>query len=90
MMVSDELVNMLACPETRQPVARAPAELLERLNARIRQGTLRDAGGRTLAEPIEAGLLRQDGRVLYPIIDDIPRMLVERGIPVDPGEADRS
>ena len=86
-MVSDELVRILACPETKQPVARAPAELLEKLNARMRQGALRDTGGEALAQPIEAGLLRQDGRVLYPIIDDIPRMLVERGIPVDPGEA---
>ncbi len=89
-MISDELVRILACPETKQPVALAPAELLEKLNARIRQGTLRDTRGEVLAQPIEAGLLRQDGRVLYPIIDDIPRMLVERGIPVDPGEAGRS
>jgi len=86
-MVSDDLVKILVCPETKQPVALAPAELLEKLNARMRQGTLRDAGGEALAQPIEAGLLRQDGRVLYPIIDDIPRMLVERGVPVDPGEA---
>ena len=85
-MVSDDLVRILACPETKQPVAPAPAELLEKLNARIRQGTLRDKGGEALDQPIEAGLLRRDGQVVYPIIDEIPCMLVERGIPLDPGE----
>ena len=79
-MVNEELLKILVCPETKQPVALAPPEMLEALNARIRQGALGDKGGETLERPIEAGLLRKDGRVLYPVIDDIPRMLVERGI----------
>jgi uncharacterized protein YbaR (Trm112 family) len=86
-MVSEELVRILACPETKQPVALAPAELLEKLNAQARQGALRDIGGEAVEQPIEAGLLRQDGQVVYPIVDGIPRMLVERGIPLDPGMA---
>jgi uncharacterized protein YbaR (Trm112 family) len=88
-MVNDDLLRILVCPDTKQPVALAPQAMVDALNARIRQGTLRDAGGEELTRPIEAGLLRQDGRVLYPIIDDIPRMLIERGIPMEP-QGDRA
>jgi uncharacterized protein YbaR (Trm112 family) len=82
-MIRDNLVNILVCPKTKQPVALAPNELIETLNAQIRAGTLREQGGEPVVQPIEAGLLTEDGRVLYPVIDDIPRMLVERGIPLD-------
>jgi uncharacterized protein YbaR (Trm112 family) len=83
-MVSEDLLRILVCPDTKQPLALASQATVDALNARIRQGTLRDAGGEALTRPIEAGLLRKDGRVLYPIIDDIPRMLIERGIPMGP------
>jgi uncharacterized protein YbaR (Trm112 family) len=86
-MLSQDLVRILVCPETKQPVALAPNELVEKLNAQIRAGTLRDRGGERVEQPIEAGLLTEDGRVLYPVIDDIPRMLVERGIPLEPSKA---
>lgn len=86
-MLNEDLIRSLVCPDTRQPVAPAPADIVRTLNDRIRQGTLRDAAGDTLERPIEAGLLRKDGRVLYPVIDGIPRMLIERGIPVEPDKA---
>jgi uncharacterized protein YbaR (Trm112 family) len=86
-MISDDLIKILVCPDTKQPVSRAPAEIVDALNERIRQGTLRDQGGEPVGQPIEAGLLRQDGQVLYPVIDDIPRMLIERGIPVQQRKA---
>ncbi len=86
-MIDEELVRMLVCPETKQPVTLAPGEMVDTLNARIRQGTLRDRGGDAVERPMDAGLLREDGQVLYPVIDDIPRMLIERGIPIDPNEA---
>lgn len=82
-MIAENLLQMLVCPETKQPVTLAPANLVERLNERIRQGALVDQGGESVKEPIDEGLLRQDGTILYPIIDGIPRMLIERGIPLD-------
>ncbi len=81
-MLNEDLIRSLVCPDTRQPVAPAPPGIVSALNDRIRQGAVRDASGRTLEHPIEAGLLREDGRVLYPVIDGIPHMLIERGIPL--------
>lgn len=86
-MLDDDLVQMLVCPEARQPVALAPAELVQALNARIARRELCDASGRPIEEPIEAGLLRRDGRVLYPVMNGIPHMLVEAGIRLDQEKA---
>ncbi len=80
MAISQDLLDILVCPETRQPLTLADAELLERLNRRIRQHEHRNRGGDPVARELRAGLLRPDGAVLYPIEDDIPVMLIEESI----------
>ena len=82
--VSPELLEILVCPETKQPVAPAEPELLARLNAAIRAGRVRTRGGRALGEPISEALVREDGRVLYAVEDGIPVMLVEESIELEP------
>jgi uncharacterized protein YbaR (Trm112 family) len=81
-MVDKELVDILACPETRQAVKLADAAMLEGVNKAIAAGTCKNKGGEAVSTPLEAGLLREDGKVLYPVRDDIPIMLIDEGIPV--------
>ena len=83
MAVSQDLLDILVCPETKQPVSLAPPELLERLNRRIAAGELRNRGGEPVAKPVDEGLVREDGRVLYPVDDGIPVMLIEESIPIE-------
>jgi uncharacterized protein YbaR (Trm112 family) len=78
--VSPELLEILVCPETKQPVAPAAAEVLARLNEAVRSGSVRTRGGRAVVEPIAEGLVREDGRILYPVDDGIPVMLIEESI----------
>jgi uncharacterized protein YbaR (Trm112 family) len=80
MSVNAELLEILVCPETRQPVALADAAVLARLNAEIDAGRLRNRGGDRVSKRIDEGLLRQDGKVLYIVDDDIPVMLIEESI----------
>jgi len=82
MPVSQELLDILVCPETHQPVRPAPPALLERLGAEIRSGRLRNRGGEPVTTEISEGLLREDGRVLYPVDDGIPVMLIEESIAI--------
>ena len=82
-MVDPELLDILVCPETKQPVRVADEALLERLNAAIERGELRNASGEAVEEPLDGGLVREDGEVLYPVVDDIPVMLVDEAIPLD-------
>jgi uncharacterized protein YbaR (Trm112 family) len=80
MSVSPDLLEILVCPETRQPVALASREVLDGVNARIRQGSLRNRGGQPVTQELREALVREDGRVLYPIDDGIPVMLIEESI----------
>ncbi len=82
MAMSKELLEILACPETKQALTFAAPALLERLNNRIRQGQLTNRRGTSVTEPIDGGLVRQDGQYLYPIRDDIPIMLIDEAIPL--------
>jgi uncharacterized protein YbaR (Trm112 family) len=82
-MIDEELLEILCCPETRQSLALAAPEVLERVNAAIAAGRQRKVGGETVAEPIEAGLVRADGKVLYPIREGIPELLIEEGLPLE-------
>ncbi|MEE3328311.1 MAG: hypothetical protein VX252_13315 [Myxococcota bacterium] len=80
MPISNELLEILVCPETRQPVSLADDQVIEGLNTAIKSGRLRTRGGEKVSEAIQEGLLREDGRILYRIEDDIPVMLIEESI----------
>lgn len=82
-MVDPELLEILVCPETRQPVRPADADLLKRLNAAIRSGKVANRGGDAVEDPVDEGLVREDGKVLYPVREDIPIMLIDEAIEVD-------
>ncbi len=83
MSVHPDLVEILACPESRQAVRLAGAELLDRLNRLIEEGRIRNRGGARVEKRLEEALVREDGQVLYPVVEDIPVMLVDEGILLD-------
>ncbi len=82
-MVDPALLEILVCPETRQPVRPAEAGLLERLNEAIGAGDVTNRGGDAVEDPVNEGLIREDGKVLYPVREDIPIMLIDEAIEVD-------
>ena len=85
-MLDKELLDILACPETKEPVHLADQSVIEAINARIEQGEVRNRGGKRVEKKIDAGLVRADGAYLYPVEDDIPIMLVEEAIALREGQ----
>ncbi|MDZ4774622.1 MAG: hypothetical protein SGI72_15960 [Planctomycetota bacterium] len=79
-MIDKDYLQLLACPETRQALEEASVGVLKALNARIARGEVKTKAGRAVATPIQAGLVRKDGKVLYPIQDRIPILLVDESI----------
>jgi len=84
-MIDPQILEILCCPETRQPLQPADAPLLERLNQDIKAGQLRNRGGQPVTRPCDGGLVREDGRYLYPICQDIPILLINEAIPLRAG-----
>ena len=82
-MVNSELLEILVCPETMQTLKHADAETLGRVNQAVEDGSLENQGGDRVKDPIEEGLVREDGKVLYPVKDDIPVMLLDEAIRLD-------
>ncbi len=82
-MIRSELLKMLVCPETQSTLEIASDDLIARVNRAIAGGQLKNKAGQPLKRPLEGGLVRSDQRVLYPVLDDIPMMLIDESVPLD-------
>lgn len=81
-MIDSNLLRILCCPETHQPLKLAEPALVERLNHQIASGQLRARNGETVKESIEGGLVRADGKFVYLIRNSIPIMLIDEAVPL--------
>lgn len=77
MPLDPEILALLVCPESHAPLSPAEQPLLDELNARIEREELKSHAGAAVTAPLQAGLLRQDGKCLYRVDDDIPNLLVD-------------
>lgn len=83
MAVDKDLLAILCCPETKQAVTLADAALIQRINEAIQNRRLQNKGKQLVTDPVEGGLLRTDAKILYPIRENIPVMLIEEGISIE-------
>jgi uncharacterized protein YbaR (Trm112 family) len=73
-------LHYLRCPEDHSELTLAAEELLREINAAIRASRVINAAGRFLHEPLDGGLIRVRGDLLYPIIHGIPLLLRDEAI----------
>jgi uncharacterized protein len=81
--ISKDLLAILCCPDTKQDVSLADEALIAKLNEAVSRGQLKNRANKSVTEPLDGGLIRGDWKVLYPIREDIPVMLIEEGIPLE-------
>jgi uncharacterized protein len=82
-MIADELLKIMVCPRDRQPLSLADDALVEKINRAIGRGRVESLGGDRLEEPLDGGLVREDRKLLYPIMDGIPVLLADEAIALD-------
>ncbi len=85
-MIDKELLQTLVCPQDRTPLKLADKSTLAKVNRAIAAGRVKNRAGHRLEESLQGALLRRDRTVLYPIVDDIPVLLVEEAILLEPIE----
>ena len=82
-MINEELLNIIACPETKQDLVLAEPELVDKINGLIECGELLNRAGQKVEERIDGGLVqKEDRKYLYPVRDDIPILLIDEAIPL--------
>ncbi len=86
-MIGKELLDILVCPELRTPLSLVDERLLAALNQAVAEKRLKNRAGETVERPLDGGLLRGDGAVVYPVVDGIPIMLVDEAIPLEQVQA---
>ena len=74
------LLELLCCPVDKRPLKMIGREQLRALNAAIDRGGILTVGGDPVTRPLADALIREDGKVIYPIVDDIPVLLAEEAI----------
>jgi uncharacterized protein YbaR (Trm112 family) len=80
MPVNGKLLEILCCPVSKTPLTVLGRQKLEKLNRAIENGEALYVGGEKVTEPLQEGLITEDGKVIYPVQDDIPILLEEKGI----------
>ena len=81
--VDPELVEILVCPNTKLNVDLAPAEIVEKINLAIKENIVLNIDRQSVNDPLQDGLLREDDKIIYPVRESIPVMLIGEGIPMD-------
>ena len=59
------------------------AETLDKINLAIKENNVLNIDGQSVKEPLQDGLLREDDKIIYPVRDSIPVMLIGEGIPME-------
>lgn len=81
-MISPELLEILCCPETKQPLHEADVSVLDSLNQKIRSGKQLNISGESVTEILEAALVTADGKRLYPVRQGIPVLLSDEAFSI--------
>jgi len=80
MPVNGKLLEILCCPVSKTPLTVLGSQKLDKLNAAIKSGDALFVDGEKVTDPLSEGLITEDGKVIYPVQDDIPILLEEKGI----------
>ncbi len=80
MPVNGKLLEILCCPVSKTPLTVLGRQKLDKLNTAINSGEALYIGGEKVTAPLSEALITEDGKVIYPVQDDIPILLEEKGI----------
>ncbi len=75
-----KVLDLLACPDTLQPLQELEEGRLRVINEHIQQGRCQKVNGKMQVAPLSEALIRADGEIVYRIENGIIVLLKEEGI----------
>jgi len=84
MPIPNELLEILCCPKNKTAVRLLSTQNIETLNMLITKKMFHYVSGDPVTKSLGEGLITIDGKTVYRIDDDIPIMLIEKGISLPP------
>ncbi len=80
MPVDGKLLEILCCPVSKTPLQRLERSRLAKLNAAIANGAVQYVNGDVVENDLDEALITADAKVIYPVEQEIPILLAEKGI----------
>ena len=80
MPIEKKLLDILCCPETKVDIKELGEEELKKLNDKIKSGKVVYKNGETVKQVLVEGLITVDKKTIYRIDEEIPIMLIDKGI----------
>ncbi len=80
MSIDGKLLEILCCPVSKTPLMRLPTAKLDILNRTINTGKVQYVHGEKVNDVLKEALITEDSKVIYPVVDDIPILLEDKGI----------
>jgi uncharacterized protein YbaR (Trm112 family) len=78
--MDNRLLDILCCPDSKQPLSRLTGAELALINQAIAAGGVQRSDGSPQAEALAEGLVTRDRRTVYRVDDGIPVLLVDEAL----------
>lgn len=80
MSLSNRLLDILCCPETKVPVKICQKSILKQVNVAIAAGDIKYNDESLVSTPLAEALITDNAETIYRVDDGIPVMLADKGI----------
>lgn len=81
--LSPDLLTMIRCPVTQSNLSEIDSERVETLNDLIEQKRLVNRIGEIVVQPIDGGLVNEEGTLLMPVRGGIVTLIADEAILLD-------